>query len=81
MVERVLERPTEIWSSQLGIDQLARTVIGCLDEVAQTYDESGCQASGANASLGPNSKPSDAYGRPAAAAMTHSPQKLAARVE
>lgn len=32
---------TEIWSSQLGIDQLARTVIRCFDEVAQTYGESG----------------------------------------
>ncbi|KOV86514.1 hypothetical protein ADL01_06490 [Streptomyces sp. NRRL WC-3618] len=34
-------RGTEIWSSQLGIDQLARTVIRCFDEVAQTYGESG----------------------------------------
>lgn len=32
---------TEIWSSQLGIDQLARTVIRCFDEVGQTYGESG----------------------------------------
>ncbi|MFI6061730.1 hypothetical protein [Streptomyces sp. NPDC051286] len=32
---------TEVWSSQLGIDQLARTVIRCFDEVAQTYGESG----------------------------------------
>ncbi|NKQ23827.1 hypothetical protein HF200_04930 [Streptomyces galbus] len=32
---------TEIWSSPLGIDQLARTVIRCFDEVAQTYGESG----------------------------------------
>ncbi|MGH4029480.1 hypothetical protein ACQB60_11155 [Actinomycetota bacterium Odt1-20B] len=31
----------EIWSSQLGIDQLARTAIRCFDEVAQTYGESG----------------------------------------
>lgn len=34
-------RGTETWSSQLGIDQLARTVIRCFDEVAQTYGESG----------------------------------------
>lgn len=33
-------RGTEIWSSQLGIDQLARAVIRCFDEVAQTYGES-----------------------------------------
>ncbi|MFF9244518.1 hypothetical protein ACF1AY_35270 [Streptomyces sp. NPDC014776] len=32
---------TEIWSSQLGIDQLARAVIRCFDEVAQTHGESG----------------------------------------
>ncbi|MGW2817990.1 hypothetical protein [Streptomyces sp. NPDC001415] len=32
---------TEIWSSRLGVDQLARTVIRCFDEVAQTYGESG----------------------------------------
>lgn len=32
---------TEIWSSRLGIDQFARTVIRCFDEVAQTYGESG----------------------------------------
>ncbi|MFC8230863.1 hypothetical protein [Streptomyces sp. NPDC057287] len=32
---------TEIWSGQLGIDQLARSVIRCFDEVAQTYGESG----------------------------------------
>lgn len=32
---------TEIWSSRLGIDQLARTVIRCFDEVAQAYGESG----------------------------------------
>ncbi|MFJ8598626.1 hypothetical protein ACIREM_07825 [Streptomyces shenzhenensis] len=32
---------TEIWSSQLGIDQFARAVIRCFDEVAQTYGESG----------------------------------------
>ncbi|WP_181018923.1 hypothetical protein [Streptomyces roseicoloratus] len=31
---------TEIWSSQLGIDQLARAVIRCFNEVAQTYGES-----------------------------------------
>ncbi|MEV6481573.1 hypothetical protein [Streptomyces sp. NPDC051576] len=31
---------SEIWSSQLGIDQLARAVIRCFDEVAQTYGES-----------------------------------------
>lgn len=34
-------RGAEIWSSQLGIDQLARAVIRCFDEVAQTYGESG----------------------------------------
>ncbi|MGW4731397.1 hypothetical protein ACWEQC_19905 [Streptomyces shenzhenensis] len=34
-------RGTEIWSSQLGIDQFARSVIRCFDEVAQTYGESG----------------------------------------
>ncbi|WP_369214098.1 hypothetical protein [Streptomyces flavofungini] len=34
-------RGTEIWSCQLGIDQLARAVIRCFDEVAQTYGESG----------------------------------------
>lgn len=34
-------RGTEIWSSWLGIDQLARAVIRCFDEVAQTYGESG----------------------------------------
>lgn len=34
-------RGTEIWSSQLDMDQLARTVIRCFDEVAQTYGESG----------------------------------------
>ncbi|UFQ16562.1 MULTISPECIES: hypothetical protein [Streptomyces] len=34
-------RGAEIWSSQLGIDQLARTVIRCFDKVAQTYGESG----------------------------------------
>ncbi|SBU91666.1 hypothetical protein YW5DRAFT_03703 [Streptomyces sp. Ncost-T6T-1] len=34
-------RGTEIWSSQLGVNQLARTVIRCFDEVAQTYGESG----------------------------------------
>ncbi|WP_328665758.1 hypothetical protein [Streptomyces sp. NBC_00328] len=32
---------TEIWSSQLRIDALARAVIRCFDEVARTYDESG----------------------------------------
>ncbi|MEU5437288.1 hypothetical protein AB0G73_28475 [Streptomyces sp. NPDC020719] len=32
---------TEIWSNQLGIDQLARTVIRCFDEAAQTHGESG----------------------------------------
>ncbi|MGW3744188.1 hypothetical protein ACWD62_27220 [Streptomyces sp. NPDC005146] len=32
---------TEIWTSQLHIDTLARTVIRCFDEVAQTYGESG----------------------------------------
>ncbi|MFF9040133.1 hypothetical protein ACF090_32225 [Streptomyces sp. NPDC014892] len=31
----------EIWSSQLGIDQLARAVIRCFDEVAHTHGESG----------------------------------------
>ncbi|MFB9605510.1 hypothetical protein ACFFTQ_21295 [Streptomyces roseofulvus] len=31
---------TEIWSSQLGIHQLARAVIRCFDEVAQSYGES-----------------------------------------
>lgn len=34
-------RGTEIWSSQLGIHQLARAVIRCFDEVTQTYGESG----------------------------------------
>jgi hypothetical protein len=34
-------RGTEIWSSQLGIDQLSRAVIRCFDEVAQTFGESG----------------------------------------
>jgi hypothetical protein len=34
-------RGTEIWSSQLRIDQLARSVIRCFDEVAQTHGESG----------------------------------------
>lgn len=34
-------RGTEIWSSQLGINQLARAVIRCFDEVAQTHGESG----------------------------------------
>lgn len=32
---------TEIWSSRLGVEQLARTVIRCFDEVAQAYGESG----------------------------------------
>ncbi|MBK3580585.1 hypothetical protein JHN63_43745 [Streptomyces sp. MBT65] len=32
---------TGIWSGRLGIDQLARAVIRCFDEVAQTYGESG----------------------------------------
>ncbi|MFF4457864.1 hypothetical protein [Streptomyces goshikiensis] len=32
---------TEIWSNQLHVDVLARAVIRCFDEVAQTYDESG----------------------------------------
>ncbi|MFD4999673.1 hypothetical protein [Streptomyces buecherae] len=31
----------EIWLSQLGLDQLARAVIRCFDEVAKTYGESG----------------------------------------
>ncbi|MER6393139.1 hypothetical protein ABT236_32335 [Streptomyces sp. NPDC001523] len=34
-------RGTEIWSSQLSTDQLARAVIRCFDEVARTYGESG----------------------------------------
>ncbi|MER7407821.1 hypothetical protein ABT373_36420 [Streptomyces sp. NPDC000070] len=34
-------RGTEVWSSQLDIDQLVRAVIRCFDEVAQTYGESG----------------------------------------
>jgi len=34
-------RGTEIWSSQLGINQLVRAVIRCFDEVAQTYGENG----------------------------------------
>ena len=34
-------RGTEIWSSRLGIDQLARAVIRCFDEVAQPHGESG----------------------------------------
>ncbi|MCX4529868.1 hypothetical protein OG982_29950 [Streptomyces sp. NBC_01551] len=37
-------RGTEIWASQLGIDQLARAVIRCFDQVAQTYGESGYRA-------------------------------------
>lgn len=32
---------TEIWSGQLGIDVLGRSVIRCFDEVARTYGESG----------------------------------------
>ncbi|MGC0327313.1 hypothetical protein RKD23_000303 [Streptomyces sp. SAI-170] len=36
-------RGTEIWSSQIGIDRLARAAIRCFDEVAQTYGESGCR--------------------------------------
>ncbi|MGW1712707.1 hypothetical protein [Streptomyces sp. NPDC002156] len=32
---------TEIWSGQLGIDELVRSVIRCFDEVARTYGESG----------------------------------------
>lgn len=32
---------TEVWSGRLGIDQLARTVIRCFDEVARAYGESG----------------------------------------
>lgn len=32
---------TEIWSSHLHVDALARAVIRCFDEVVQTYDESG----------------------------------------
>ncbi|MFJ9245444.1 hypothetical protein [Streptomyces sp. NPDC101776] len=32
---------TEIWSGQLGLDQLARAAIRCFDEVARTYGESG----------------------------------------
>ncbi|MFB7656246.1 MULTISPECIES: hypothetical protein [unclassified Streptomyces] len=47
---RVLELPdgsdhdtqgTEIWSGQSGVDQLARAVIRCFDEVGQTHGESG----------------------------------------
>jgi hypothetical protein len=34
-------RGTEIWSGQPSIHQLARAVIRCFDEVAQTYGESG----------------------------------------
>ncbi|MFD5113939.1 hypothetical protein ACFWNG_16740 [Streptomyces sp. NPDC058391] len=32
---------TEIWSAQLPVDTLARTVIRCFDEVARSYGESG----------------------------------------
>ncbi|WP_202918413.1 hypothetical protein [Streptomyces cavernae] len=32
---------TEIWSSQCTIDELARAVIRCFDDVARTYGESG----------------------------------------
>ncbi|WP_328322378.1 hypothetical protein [Streptomyces sp. NBC_00388] len=32
---------TEIWSSQLHVDALARAVIRCFDDVARAYDESG----------------------------------------
>ncbi|MFC9842801.1 hypothetical protein ACFWFF_21085 [Streptomyces sp. NPDC060223] len=35
---------TEIWSSQLGIDQLARAVIRCFDQVVRSYGESGYRA-------------------------------------
>ncbi|WP_329191760.1 MULTISPECIES: hypothetical protein [unclassified Streptomyces] len=31
----------EIWSSQFHVEALARAVIRCFDEVAETYDESG----------------------------------------
>ncbi|WP_394319437.1 hypothetical protein [Streptomyces noboritoensis] len=30
---------TQVWSSQLGINQLARAAIRCFDEVAQTHGE------------------------------------------
>ncbi|MFE9768888.1 hypothetical protein ACFYPC_30970 [Streptomyces sp. NPDC005808] len=33
-------RGTEIWSFQLPIDALARTVVRCFDEVSRTYGES-----------------------------------------
>ncbi|MER7513736.1 hypothetical protein ABTX82_36275 [Streptomyces lavendulae] len=32
---------TEIWSSQLHVDALARAVIRCFDDAARTYDVSG----------------------------------------
>jgi hypothetical protein len=33
-------RGTDVWSSQLGIEQLVHAVIRCFDEVAHTYGES-----------------------------------------
>lgn len=33
-------RGTEIWSSQLAVDELARAVIRCFDQLVQTHDES-----------------------------------------
>jgi hypothetical protein len=32
---------TEVWSSRIGLDQLARAVIRCFDQVAHTYGENG----------------------------------------
>lgn len=34
-------RGTQIWSSQLPIEALARAVVRCFDEVSRTYSESG----------------------------------------
>ncbi|MET4922981.1 hypothetical protein P3L51_11565 [Streptomyces sp. PSRA5] len=34
-------RGTEIWSSRLPIDALARAVVRCFDEVSRTYGDSG----------------------------------------
>ncbi|MEU9421200.1 hypothetical protein [Streptomyces sp. NPDC048272] len=39
-------RVTEIWSSQLSTDELARAVIRCFDEVERTYGESGYRGKG-----------------------------------
>lgn len=34
-------RGAELWSSQMGVEQLVRAVIRCFDGVAHTYGESG----------------------------------------